>query len=281
MINDMNNKIAGNSKLVLENKPNGTVATTVHFVGASKVSPAIFLGREKTPCYFLLHLGGGYVEGEVYKNSIEVKKDAKAIITTQAPTKVYKCEKNREPACQETIIKMEENSVLEYISDSVILYKNAMYNQDTTIYMDKKATLIYTDGITSGWSPDGSKFQYDSVKMRNKIYVDNKLLLLDNLQLSPRDYDVTELGIIEGYINFGTMVVINENMNENYVEKAREIIDALNLDIKYGVSILEEHGIIIRILGNLTQEIQKAIDAVHYYLREELFGLKPINIRKY
>lgn len=148
MINDMNNKIAGNAELVLENKTNGTVATTVHFVGASKVSPAIFLGREKTPCYFLLHLGGGYVEGEIYQNSIEVKKDAKAIITTQAPTKVYKCEKNKEAACQETIIRMEENSVLEYISDSVILYKNAVYNQDTTIYMDKKATLIYTDGIT-------------------------------------------------------------------------------------------------------------------------------------
>lgn len=281
MINHINNKIAGNLNLVLENRANGTVATTVHFIGASKVSPAIFLGREKIPCYFLLHLGGGYVEGEIYQNLIELKKDAKAIITTQAPTKVYKCEKNKEAACQKTIIKMEENSVLEYISDSVILYKNAVYNQDTTIYMDKKSTLIYTDGITAGWSPDGTKFQYDSVKLKNKIYINNKLLLLDNLQLNPSKYDVTGIGILEGYINFGTMVIINENMDESYVEKARRIIDDLNLDIKYGVSMLENSGIIIRILGNLTQDIQNAIDAVHYYLREELFGLKPINIRKY
>lgn len=281
MINHINNKVSGNVNLVLENRANGTVASTVHFVGASKVSPAIFLGREKTPCYFLLHLGGGYVEGEIYQNLIEVKKDAKAIITTQAPTKVYKCEKNKEAACQKTIIRMEENSVLEYISDSVILYKNAVYNQDTTIYMDKKSTLIYTDGITSGWSPDGAKFQYDSVKLKNKIYINNKILLLDNLQLNPSEYDVTEIGILEGYINFGTMVVINENMDESYVEKARKIINDLNLDIKYGVSILENNGIIIRVLGNLTQDIQNAIDAVHYYLRKELFGLKPINIRKY
>ena len=281
MINHINNQVSGNVNLVLENRANGTVASTVHFVGASKVSPAIFLGREKTPCYFLLHLGGGYVEGEIYQNLIEVKKDAKAIITTQAPTKVYKCEKNKEAACQKTIIRMEENSVLEYISDSVILYKNAVYNQDTTIYMDKKSTLIYTDGITSGWSPDGAKFQYDSVKLKNKIYINNKILLLDNLQLNPSEYDVTEIGILEGYINFGTMVVINENMDESYVEKARKIINDLNLDIKYGVSILENNGIIIRVLGNLTQDIQNAIDAVHYYLRKELFGLKPINIRKY
>lgn len=281
MINDMKSKIAGDTELVLENLPNGTVATTSQFVGASKISPAIYLGREKTPCYFLLHLGGGYVEGEVYKNSITLKKDAKVIITTQAPTKVYKCEKNKEASYQQTTIKMEENSVLEYISDSVILYKNAVYNQDTTIYMNKNSTLIYTDGITSGWSPDGAKFQYEGVRMRNKIYVDNKLLLLDNLQLNPREYDVTELGLLEGYVNFGTMVVVDSRITEEDVEKARELINALDLDVKFGVSSLESNGFIIRVLGNLTQEIQKAIDEVHYYLRDKLFGLGPINIRKY
>lgn len=281
MINDMKSKIAGDTELVLENLPNGTVATTSQFVGASKISPAIYLGREKTPCYFLLHLGGGYVEGEVYKNSITLKKDAKVIITTQAPTKVYKCEKNKEASYQQTTIKMEENSILEYISDSVILYKNAVYNQDTTIYMDKNSTLIYTDGITSGWSPDGAKFQYEGVRMRNKIYVDNKLLLLDNLQLNPREYDVTELGLLEGYINFGTMVVVDSRITEEDVEKARELINALDLDVKFGVSSLESNGFIIRVLGNLTQEIQKAIDEVHYHLRDKLFGLGPINIRKY
>lgn len=281
MINDMKSKTAGYSELILENLANGTVATTSKFLGASKISPAIFLGKEKTPCYFLLHLGGGYVEGEIYKNSITVKEGAKAIITTQAPTKVYKCEKHKEPSQQQSKIKMEKNSVLEYISDNVILYKNAVYNQDTEIYMNKDSTLIYTDGITSGWSPDGMKFQYEYVRMKNKIYIDNKLILLDNLQLSPREYDVTDLGLLEGYINFGTMVVINKNISQEDVEIAREIIEGLNLDIKFGVSMLEENGFIIRILGNLTQHIQLALDEVHYKLRDKLFNLGPINIRKY
>lgn len=281
MINDMNSKIAGNSELILENLSKGTVATTSYFVGASKISPSMYLGREKTPAYFLLHLGGGYVEGEIYKSLIELRENAEVIITTQSPTKVYKCEKNKEAACQITTIKMDAGSRLEYISDSVILYKNAKYDQDTTIYMDKKASLIYTDGITSGWSPDGAKFQYEAVRMRNKIYVDNKLLLLDNLELKPKEYDVTSMGILEGYINFGTMVVIDERINESHIDKARELIDSLNLDIKFGVSLLESNGLIIRVLGKLTQEIQKAIDVVHFALRKELFELEPINIRKY
>lgn len=281
MENNMNAKLAGDSVLVLEHLSNGTAATTSKFVGASKISPAIYLGIEKTPCYFLLHLGGGYIEGEVYKNLIELKENAKVIITTQAPTKVYKCEKNKEASYQQTKVFMEKNSVLEYITDSAILYKNAVYKQDTEIHMDKNSTLIYTDGITSGWSPDGAKFQYESVQMRNKIYVDEKLLLLDNLQLNPREYDVTGIGLLEGYVNFGTMLVVDKRITEADVEEAREIINALGLDIKFGVSLLEDNGFIVRVLGNLTQEIQKAVDAVHYHLRDKLLGLGPINIRKY
>ena len=280
MINDMNNKIAGNSKLVLENKPNGTVATTVHFVGASKVSPAIFLGREKTPCYFLLHLGGGYVEGEIYKNSIEVKKDAKAIITTQAPTKVYKCEKNREPACQETIIKMEENSVLEYISDSVILYKNAMYNQDTTIYMDKKATLIYTDGITSGWSPDKKRFQYEKAKLKTNIYMDGVPVLLDNMLINPREDDIDGLGFMEGYKNFATLIILDDRIDKNIIEHLREEILKLNLDLNFGITGLEVNGFVLRVIGNLTQDLEEVVGLCHNYIRRKVLNSQNLTIRK-
>ena len=67
--------------------------------------------------------GGGYIEGEKYKNIFKLKDNSRAIITTQASTKVYKCE-HGEKAFQETIIELGKNSILEYIADTVILYKN-------------------------------------------------------------------------------------------------------------------------------------------------------------
>ena len=36
---------------------------------------------------------GGFVEGEQYQVTIDVNKDAHALVTTQTPTYVYKCEK--------------------------------------------------------------------------------------------------------------------------------------------------------------------------------------------
>ena len=51
--------------------------------------------------------------------------------------------------------------------------------------------------------------------------------------------------------------------------------------MKFGVSLLEKNGFIVRVLGNLTQDIQKVINKVHTYLRKEFFKFEELDLRKY
>ena len=120
---------SGFIELVLEKKDGVTVATKKYYEGLVKVSRSIKMNRENIPIFYLLQLGGGYIEGEKYKNVFKLKDEARAIITTQASTKVYKCI-NKIKTEQETEISLGVNSILEYITDSVILYKDAIYKQD-------------------------------------------------------------------------------------------------------------------------------------------------------
>ena len=273
-------KYAGEFCIELEKRENVTIISKKYFNGLVKVSPTIHLDKEKISTYFILGLGGGYVEGEKYRNEIYLKEDARAIITTQAATKVYKC-LNGHKTEQETIIKLENYSVLEYISDSVILYKDSNYKQENNIYLTSSSTLIYCDGITSGWSSDGNKFQYNSLQLRTKIYVDNKLVLLDNLLVNPKEDDVTGLGYFEGYENFGSLIVIDYRISKEIIELLRKKLKDLNLPISYGISQLEENGFILRVLGNLTQNIEYAIRVCHNYVRNILLNSKDLVIRKY
>lgn len=273
-------KYAGEFYIVLEKKNGNTVISEKRFDGLIKLSPTIHLDSEKISTFFIVGLGGGYVEGEKYKYSINLKEDSRSIITTQASTKVYKCE-HGEKTEQETIINLEKNSILEYITDSVILYKNAIYKQVNNIYMDESATLIYSDGITSGWSKAGDAFQYSNVQLKTRVYVNNKLVLLDNLLVNPREDDVTKLGFFEGYQNFGTLLVINKNINIKLIEELRNYIKRLNLPIYFGISELEVNGFVLRVLGNLTQNIESAIKICHNYIRKEFLNSRELSIRKY
>ena len=204
---------AGAIELVLEQKDNRTITSKKYYEGLVKVSANIRNDREKIPTYYLLQLGGGYIEGEKYKNVFKLKDNARAIITTQASTKVYKCEHGNK-VTQETTIELGKNSVLEYIADTVILYKNAIYKQVNDIYLDDSSTLIYSDGITAGWSPEGDKFTYNKVQLKSNVYINNKIVLLDNLIVNPRENDVTKLGFFEEYLNFITSNVIEELRKE-------------------------------------------------------------------
>ncbi len=274
-------KYDGKIEIILENHPlrNETVIKKMYHEGVFKVSPTIHLDREKIPCYFLMHLGGGYLEGERCYNDIHLKENTRTIITTQAPTVVYKCENNI-PAKQISKIYLEKNSILEYMMDNTILFKNANFEQETDIYLDFTSTLILAEGITAGWSSDGKPFQYRLAKMRNKIYLDNKLVLLDKLLLSPGKNDLFSMGHFENYLNYGTAIIIDSRIDLEYVEKLREHLQQYDVDVKYGVSKLEIPGIVVRALGNLTQDIQKIIYGATNYSRQELLKSCELDLRK-
>ena len=274
------NEYAGIIELVLEQKDNRTITSKKYYEGLVKVSANIRNDREKIPTYYLLQLGGGYIEGEKYKNIFRIKDNTRAIITTQASTKVYKCEHGN-VVTQETTIDLGENSVLEYITDTVILYKNAMYKQVNNIYLKDTSTLIYSDGITAGWSPEGEKFTYKKVQLKSNVYINNKIVLLDNLIVNPRENDVTKLGFFEEYLNFGTLLIINKNINSNVIEELRKDLEKIELPIDFGISELEVNGFVLRVLGNLTQNIEFAMSVCHNYIRKNFLGSKNLVMRKY
>ena len=276
----VNNQYAGEFNIVLENINGTTVVSDKRFGGLIKISPTMHLDSEKISAYYILGLGGGYVVWEKYKYSVLVKNNARAIITTQAATKVYKC-LNEKAAIQEIQLKIEGNGILEYITDNVILYKDALYKQDNEIYLDKDSTLIYSDGITSGWSVTGEAFSYSRLQLRTKVYMDNVLVLLDNLLINPIEDDVTKLGYFEGYENFGTLLVINKKITNEIIDTLRLSLKNLNLDINFGISEIEVNGFVLRVLGHSTQKVDEAIKLCHNYVRKVLFNSKELSIRKY
>lgn len=279
MSNLNDNKYAGLIDLVLEKQGDVVVSPRKYFNGVFKLSPKMELDVERIPAYFLMQLGGGIVEGERYNINVELKENVRAIVTTQAASKVYKCENSYE-SFQETTLKLEENSILEYITDPVILYKDAVYRQENNIYMTKSSTLIYTDGITSGWSPDKKRFQYEKAKLKTNIYMDGVPVLLDNMLINPRENDIDGLGFMEGYKNFATLIILDDRIDKNIIEHLREEILKLNLDINFGITGLEVNGFVLRVIGNLTQDLEEVVGLCHNYIRRKVLNSQNLTIRK-
>lgn len=277
---DVDNEVNGYIEFVCKNNGTKNVAQKTLTKGGSKLSAPSYLNDDGIPCFYLVHIGGGYVQKESYENHISILKDAKCILTTQASTQIYKTLVN-DFATQSTQIYLEDGSLLEFLQNNLILFKDSLYKQDVRINMHKGASLIYTDGITAGYSDDGKPFSYNEAFLKTSIYVDSNPILLDNFILKPRENDFYALGFFEGYTHFGSFVAINPSIDSKCISDIEDLLKEQKLDVKLGVSRFYAHGFAIRILANATQDIDKIVKIAHDYLRVNIFNLKPLDVRKY
>ncbi|MCQ6282461.1 urease accessory protein UreD [Bacillus sp. EB600] len=266
-------------RLNAEDRNGKTVAKDVYFQGAYKVMRPIYHDDSGQACYYILNPGGGYLDGDRYQMKISLEKQAKLTLTTQSATKIYKSPNKY--AYQEAEFTLKDGSYLEYIPDPLIGYKDARYKQKNVFYMEKGCTLLYSDIITPGWSPDGEKFSYDTLQLINEIYMDNELAVYDHIKLNPALQNMDNLGLMEGYSHLGSMIVVDERTDSDLLNRLYQAVPEQIKEYKIGLSLLPIPGFTVRVLANKTQNIEKIFSEFHNILSQEWYNKAPSFLRKY
>lgn len=270
---------AGITELVFTVRNGRHISEHVYQEGNGRVSFAL-PNDDNLPYHMLITNGGGFIEGEHYRNTVVVEKDAHAIVASQAPTYIYKCE-NGGHVTQHLYSRVEDGAFLELYMDEVIPYRNARFLQTTEVDMPADATLILTDGLTSGWSPDGELFQYNQCEMATRIRVDGSIVYNDHLICNPEIDSMKNLGFFEGHTVFNSCVIIDAGIDGAFVEAARQAFADVPEDLKFGLSLLnDEHGVILRILGREAQHNRYLMWQFIDHFREEVKGLKHLDLNK-
>ncbi|WP_053364931.1 urease accessory protein UreD [Bacillus sp. FJAT-27245] len=269
----------GDLSLDLENRNGKTVARNVYFQGAFKVMRPIYHDNSGQVCYYLLNPGGGYLDGDRYRMKISAAENSKVTLTTQSATKVYKTPTDH--VYQETEISLKKGSYLEYLPDPLIAYENAHYKQKNVVYLESGSTFLYTDILTPGWSPSGEKFSYDTIQLKNEIYLDGKLGVYDHIKLVPGKSPMTGLGFMEGFTHLGSMIAVSEDTTNELLDELCEIIHSEEQNFKFGISRLAIPGLSIRILANSTQLIERIFNNCHRIISEKWNNTTPSPLRKY
>ncbi len=266
-------------RLAVGQRQGTTVPTEVYAKGAYKVTPPVYLDDSGEPCFYLIHLGGGYVDGDRYKAEIHLGEQAQMLLTTQSSTKIFKT--LHRPASQETEIFLTHGSHLEYMPDPIIAYRDADYQQKTIVRMVRGSTVVLGDIITSGWSPDGGLFGYSRLQMKTMIYLDDELVVFDHLQFRPREQQMDGLGLLEGHSHFGSLFVIDERVSAEFLEYMSQTLAPSMNGTQIGLSRLTVPGFSLRVMASSTQAIETVLASCQRFMREQWLGKRAISLRKY
>lgn len=259
-----------------------SVARDIYFQRALKVIRPIYLNGSNIPTFYIVNVGGGYLDGDRYNMDITVDPDAAVTLTSQGATKIYKTPTDKVEQYQTFTIK--ERGYMEFIADPVIAYENSKFFQQNKFYLDKTASMFYTDILTPGYSQSDKHFTYTYMHLMNEIYVDGTLAVYDNLLMDPRRNKLTEIGYMEGYTHLGSCFFIHPDVKQPLLETIHDDI-IVKFEQAYhcriGITLLPVAGFAIRILANQTGLIENILTEIQTYVVKHYFDRDVAFLRKY
>jgi urease accessory protein len=272
-------------ELVVADRGGRSVAARQYHQGALRILRPHYLDDTGQVCYVMVNPGGAYLGADLFLIDVEVQDGASLLLTTQSATKVYRTPGSF--AEQRMTLRLGDNAQLELSPDQLIAYREARYRQRTHVTVCPTSSLIMAEVVTPGWSPDGSTFKYEELRLRNEIHVagasGTQLLALDNLLIRPPLGDVTGTGFMEGYSHLGSLIVVDRRVDQALADELHAL--TAGFDAHTGVSLTARAagtaGLVLRSLSNSTGELTHLLQACTGLLRKRWYGQSPLYLMKY
>ena len=225
----------------------------------------------------ILHTAGGLVGGDLLEFEANLEKNSKVLLTTSSAQKVYgsvgRSKINPEGifSKQRNLIKILDNSHLEYIPQETIIFANGLFDQKFKVSIAETSSFLFTDLIRLGRSSSGEAIESGIFRSKLEIMRNNELYddweYVDQIELSKVCYEAKSG--LDYMPVFGSLIWICRKdfpkLKINYlVKNIKKVFYESDSDLSIGIL---ENGISVRFLGSSTQDARKCFFCIWKQIR--------------
>src|ERR1044072_3088112 len=166
---------------------------------------------------YIISPSGGILQGDRYRTDITLTNSAKAHVTTQSATRIYRMNKNF--GSEIINLNVDKDCYLEYIPDQIIPFRDSRFYQVTNIKVHDEATCVYSEMLTPGRVASNESFEYDICYMKVKSVNQNeRLRLIDIAKVQPKKDNVASFGILSTYDILGNIYILTPKDKVNQIQ---------------------------------------------------------------
>ena len=133
--------------------------------------------------------GGGLVGGDEIHISVDVGPGARALLATQASTKVYR---STTQASQQIAGRVSDDGLLAVVPDPVVCFAGSAFSQVQRYHLESGGSLVALDWITSGRHAGGERWAFHRYSSRLELWRQGRRILYDGLLLDQQDGSVSD-----------------------------------------------------------------------------------------
>jgi urease accessory protein len=186
----------------------------------------------------------------------EIGTGARALITTQASTKVYR---SLAPAAQHVVASVEAEGLLAVLPDPVVCFADADFSQSQIYDLHRDASLVMVDSIASGRHQAGERWAFSRYESRIAVNLDGRPILRDACVLEDGLDAVSDR---MGRFDLLTTAVL---VGPLFHDAAREILDAASRmpvtpqDLIFSAAPIAGAGVLLRMASVGVEEGTRAL----------------------
>ena len=239
----------------------------------------------------LIHLNnvsGGVFGGDSLRLRGVLQPGAEVQLTTTGATRLYRPRAAAAEAVLRSEFHLQKDSLLEYLPDALIPYRDVRATQHTTFALDHGATLFAWDTVAPGRVAHGERFCFERLRLITEVMVAGVPTLLDRLLLEPSRWSMAtpgRYGMSAGYLV--TFLAVHAGAEPGRLRSLeaslQELLAQHSLPEQgdlWGVSTMPAHGVMVRGLVHSSLHLPALLHSLWCHSKRALSGRKATPPRK-
>ena len=219
---------------------------------------------EGAPCHtYLLHPPGGVVGGDQLDIRVDAQPNAHAMITTPGATKFYRSEGKQ--ALQQQTLTVQAGATLEWLPQENIAFPGANARIYSDVHLVQGSRFIGWELQCLGRPAIQETFDIGNMDTCLRVHVDGTLQLIDSMKTNGLSLVESAAGL-RGYAMNASLIA--GTIPETHLDTVRTVLESFDPSLPAGATWMD-NLLVVRMLGNNTEDIQKVLIPVWKALREQ------------
>jgi len=258
-------QVAGSAHLTFTRSGTHTVLTRAFATSPAKLIASN--GRSATCWVYAATLGGGLVGGDEIRIHADVTPGARALLTTQASTKVYRSLRRSRQALTAHV---DGDALLAVVPDPIVCFANSDFVQTQRYDLHLESSLVMVDWMTSGRHAAGERWAFSRYESRFDIRRGSHRVFVDGLVLEPGvDAVVERMGRFDVLLTAIITGPLVRSAAEDLVDRVSKLSIVRGADLVFSAVALRDGGALLRMAGT-------SVEQIAHTLRSHLAFLSPL-----
>jgi urease accessory protein len=212
----------------------------------------------------LMSSSPGILDGDEYELKIEVGQHCSLQLHTQAYQRLFHMKSG---ALQQMQVYLEEAASFCYLPHPSAPHELSIFKSQNYFYLRNQCCFVFGEILTCGRKFNGELFSFSKYQSISNIYIDNKLVIKENLLMQPSMMNVHAIGQLEGYSHQASMIYLKEDADMKNIQMQVMELLATENTIDAGITAAPVNGLIIRLLGNGAEQLYDCLQRINVILQ--------------